>query len=131
MGLSLSAARRGVDTVIVSTRRALTEAQLAHRREQNRAIAQRRREATHCKRNHEFTEANTMRRKDGRRQCKVCHRDASARYKATTLVAMTVDPTHRLHGTTTGASCGCTCFRCRVAGAAASRDLYARRRNGA
>lgn len=131
MQSSLSAAKRDVDTVIVSSPRVLTELELAHRREQNRAIAKRRREATHCKRGHEFNEVNTYRRPDGRRQCVPCHRDAALRYRATTLLRMSVDPTHRFHGTSTGSGIGCDCFPCRVAGAKASRAGYARRHHGA
>jgi hypothetical protein len=32
---------------------------------------------THCPAGHELSEANTMRRKDGRRRCLICHRKDS------------------------------------------------------
>ena len=32
-------------------------------------------EKTHCKRGHQFTDANTYQRSNGRRECRECHRD--------------------------------------------------------
>jgi hypothetical protein len=41
-----------------------------------RAMAAAKRAATHCKRGHEFTKANTIWRRDnGRRQCRTCAND--------------------------------------------------------
>ena len=36
---------------------------------------------THCKHGHEFTEANTYRRRDGRRVCRICARQRSHAYR--------------------------------------------------
>lgn len=36
---------------------------------------------THCKRNHEFTEANTRIKRDGGRQCRECIREANGALK--------------------------------------------------
>lgn len=39
-------------------------------------------EKTHCPAGHEYTRQNTQRRKDGRRRCKICAREQSARWRA-------------------------------------------------
>lgn len=42
---------------------------------------------THCAQGHEYTEANTYRRRNGSRDCKACNRDrASARYASVRAV---------------------------------------------
>ena len=53
----------------------VTEAQREQRRRNVRMIAARRRAATHCKRGHEFTPANTITRANGHRMCLTCQRD--------------------------------------------------------
>lgn len=45
------------------------------RRRNVAAIAARRRQATHCKRGHEFTAENTIWRRNGRRMCRTCQND--------------------------------------------------------
>jgi hypothetical protein len=52
-----------------------TPNQYAQRLDNVRAIAARRRSATHCPRGHEFTDENTRIRWDGRRQCRTCQKD--------------------------------------------------------
>ncbi len=37
---------------------------------------------THCVNGHEFTEANTTVRRDGRRECRMCMRDRARRYRS-------------------------------------------------
>ena len=44
-------------------------------------IARQRREATHCGRGHEYTEANTIIRSNGRRNCRECVKE-NARMRA-------------------------------------------------
>lgn len=42
---------------------------------------------THCPGGHEYTEANTYRRPDGRRVCRQCQRETCRRYKAQKKIA--------------------------------------------
>lgn len=79
------------------------------------ASAAKRRAQTRCKRGHLLAGDNLVVRSGGRRNCRACTADNSARWNALTLVAMQADREHHLHGTTTGASVGCKCFRCRLA----------------
>lgn len=53
----------------------MTDAMLRQRQVNVTAIAARKRAATHCKRDHEFTVPNTFWRKDGRRSCRTCMND--------------------------------------------------------
>lgn len=52
-----------------------TEKEKQHCRNNVKKIADKKRAATHCKRNHEFSLENTYWRKDGRRVCRTCNRD--------------------------------------------------------
>jgi hypothetical protein len=44
------------------------------------------REKTHCKQGHPFDDENTHRRANGHRECRVCMRDRSRRYRAAASV---------------------------------------------
>lgn len=50
-------------------------AQVEQRRTNAETIAAERRAATRCKRDHEFTPANTIVHKNGRRECRTCAYD--------------------------------------------------------
>lgn len=82
-----------------------------------------RREDTHCKRGHEYTEENTYwyakRNSKGglrwTRQCRRCRYETTAARIVRILSEMRADSGHRLHGTHKGYSYGCRCMRCKVA----------------
>jgi hypothetical protein len=40
------------------------------------------REKTHCPNGHPYTKDNLVQLKDGRRRCKICHRENVARHRA-------------------------------------------------
>jgi hypothetical protein len=62
----------------------LTSSQIKQRRENIKAIAEKRRTATHCKRGHEFTPENTLitptKTRPNKRQCKTCKNDRNWYY---------------------------------------------------